>query len=241
MEREHFFSEDSLREQEYSTNLGALVSVVGHDMRNFLGVLKASIYNLKSKTAQQDDWYSHIDNMEKKIASSEKMLDSISKFSTIPFNNKDGVDLADVVDKAIAACREREGFHKMTCRVKDIGSKENRLKIKGDRMLLLQFFIHLFLNSCEALPDKKNGTIFVSSDLDLGRNVCRIQVEDDCGGMSEDVLSGVRNDCFFSTKKGPCGLGIATCRYIAGLHGGALSFRSRKGVGTKVTLELPSE
>ncbi|HEY0557357.1 MAG TPA: ATP-binding protein [Thermoanaerobaculia bacterium] len=47
-------------------------------------------------------------------------------------------------------------------------------------------------------------------------------------------------ELFYSTRKGGTGLGLAIAERIARTHGGRLGIRSTKGVGTRVTLELPA-
>ncbi|MFL6261485.1 MAG: two-component system sensor histidine kinase NtrB [Thermoanaerobaculia bacterium] len=47
-------------------------------------------------------------------------------------------------------------------------------------------------------------------------------------------------DLFYSTRKGGTGLGLAIAERIASAHGGRLTVRSTKGLGTTVAVELPA-
>ena len=86
------------------------------------------------------------------------------------------------------------------------------------------------------------GNIYVLGEHS-GTNY-RIQVLDNGRGMPEAALRHL-TDAFYRVDKsrsraqGGAGLGLTLCSRILELHGGTISFASREGRGTCVTVELP--
>jgi len=69
-------------------------------------------------------------------------------------------------------------------------------------------------------------------------------VEDSGVGMSEEDLRRVGEPYFqarasYDRRHGGTGLGLSIVKGLVRLHGGELSFRSRVGEGTRVTVRLP--
>ncbi len=77
----------------------------------------------------------------------------------------------------------------------------------------------------------------------LGEGIYRIGVRDDGCGMEEEELSRITEAFYMvdkarSRKQHGAGLGLALAERIAGIHKSRLTFRSRKGMGTEVSLEV---
>lgn len=110
----------------------------------------------------------------------------------------------------------------------------------GDREKLKQLLINLITN---AVNYSDEGSMI---DININKNGNRllIKVSDTGWGIPiEDIPHLTKK--FFRGKHGiktkGTGLGLALCKEIARLHGGDISFTSRLGRGTIVTVELPFE
>jgi signal transduction histidine kinase len=66
-----------------------------------------------------------------------------------------------------------------------------------------------------------------------------LKIRDEGVGMSADVLKRVGTP-WFTTRKEGTGLGIANCQRLVGSAGGRLRIESEPGVGTTVTILLPT-
>ena len=87
----------------------------------------------------------------------------------------------------------------------------------------------------------KDGNIFVTGERAEGEY--RIRVLDNGRGMPPEALSRLteafyRVDKSRSRAQGGAGLGLTLCREILDLHEGTMSFESREGNGTCVTITL---
>lgn len=119
----------------------------------------------------------------------------------------------------------------------DMRLSPGELVIEGNFQRLEQVLINVIQNACQALPDPDRG-ITVTSCASDGQAV--VTVADEGEGISSDNIGRVM-DPFFTTKreKGGTGLGLAVSSTIVHDLGGSISFESREGRGTTVTLCFP--
>jgi signal transduction histidine kinase len=76
------------------------------------------------------------------------------------------------------------------------------------------------------------------------KSLIKIIIEDEGIGISEEELKMIENKEMFSTpgtmKEFGTGLGLLLSRDFITINQGSLQIRSKKGIGTAVTIELPS-
>jgi signal transduction histidine kinase len=116
--------------------------------------------------------------------------------------------------------------------------------VMGNRGKLQQVLVNLVLNAKDALQDKADGRVTIST-LRSPKGVL-LTVEDDGTGMPADVLRKIY-DPFFTTKNSPkdgqrkgTGLGLAVTYGIVQEHAGTIDVSSRVGHGTIFRMELPA-
>jgi len=109
--------------------------------------------------------------------------------------------------------------------------------IFADEKQLRQALLNLLLNAEEAM-DKDRKRVRVSTGISGGRPFVRVQ-DNGRGIPPADRRQIFR--LFFTTRRNGSGLGLPIVRQIVRNHGGTISIRSRQGMGTTVTVTLPSE
>ncbi|BDG01325.1 transporter substrate-binding domain-containing protein [Anaeromyxobacter oryzae] len=111
--------------------------------------------------------------------------------------------------------------------------------VRGNTQRIEQVVVNLVLNACEALPAPERG-VSVTTGADPARGVW-VRVADEGVGIAPEHLPRLA-DPFFTTKResGGTGLGLSVSAGIVKEHGGTLTFESRVGEGTAVTLTLPA-
>ncbi len=116
---------------------------------------------------------------------------------------------------------------------------ENLPFLKGNFQRFEQVMINLIQNACQALPNNRRG-IFVSTSHDEVKTSIVVEVEDEGTGIPSEMLSHI-TDPFFTTKSdsGGLGLGLSISSRIVREHGGALTFTSEPGRGTRAKIVLP--
>jgi PAS domain S-box-containing protein len=108
-----------------------------------------------------------------------------------------------------------------------------------DRVHLEQVLLNLLQNACQSLPDRRKG-VSIATRHDEASGVIRIEVGDEGIGIPEENLPRL-TDPFFTTRRsqGGTGLGLSVSSRIVEEYHGSMSFRSRVGQGTVVTVCLP--
>ena len=109
-----------------------------------------------------------------------------------------------------------------------------------DPDLFRSVLVNLLDNARKALPD--GGNIYVLGDQT--QDGYRVRVLDNGRGMPEEAIRHLteafyRVDKARSRAQGGAGLGLTLCSRIIDLHNGTISFASREGNGTCVTIILP--
>ena len=142
------------------------------------------------------------------------------------------VDLADIIDKVINTLTPEIAPRGIAIHT-ELDEKQPELSADGDQ--LFQALYNLIRNAYQSIPGSDGG-IFIATDHSDAE--VRIVISDTGSGISHEVM-GSMYEPFRSTKKKGNGLGLLIVRRIIKDHGGSLSFFSKEGTGTTVTITLP--
>lgn len=108
-------------------------------------------------------------------------------------------------------------------------------RVDADRMR--QVLINLLRNAADAV-DARAGKVIVRTCQ--GGEKAWIEVEDNGGGIPEEVAARIFEPFFTTKGDRGLGLGLDISRSIVAAHGGSLTFRRREGGGTVFRVELPA-
>lgn len=128
---------------------------------------------------------------------------------------------------------ERAGLTFMTPDMRE------RIEVQADRRALKQIALNLLSNAIKATPS--GGRILLSLHAEDGDLI--LCVSDTGRGILPEELNRLGRP--FEQAGSPeqkasgAGLGLSLVKALAGLHGGAMSIRSRPWEGTEVTVRLP--
>ncbi len=240
--------ESQLRQAQKMEAVGQLAGGVAHDFNNLLQVITG--YGGMAMETLPEDAEAR-GKLKEVVSAGDRAADLVRQL--LAFSRNRGISLQPLsVEELISSHLE------MLERIigEDIELSfswgEDLPAIRGDRGMLEQVLINLFLNARDAMPD--GGTIRVSAETDRldvedcsvypwaepGRYVT-VCVEDTGLGMSPDTLERIFEP-FFTTKGqgGGTGLGLSTVYGIVKQHGGIITASSVQGEGTVFRLLLPS-
>ena len=105
---------------------------------------------------------------------------------------------------------------------------------------LTQVLVNVVSNSAQAVAARgpaKKGKVSIVARTEGG--MLELTVRDDGVGMPPEILKRVGTP-FFTTREAGTGLGIAQCQRLVGTAGGRIRIDSEQGIGTSVTITLPT-
>lgn len=142
------------------------------------------------------------------------------------------VDLADVLNDTADRLRPKA----KNCGVTLLTATESTV-VNGDGTLLSMLFYNLTENAVKACDE---GGVVKLCCTDK-----TVTVKDNGKGMTPEQLSHItepfyRTDRSRSRAEGGAGLGLALCKQIALSHNASISFESRLGEGTEITVSFTS-
>ena len=109
------------------------------------------------------------------------------------------------------------------------------MDIMGDRVLLEQAFVNIFLNAVDAFEGGE-GEVFVKYSVSGGDAL--VEISDTGKGIPEENLTKVF-DPFFTTKETGTGLGLSVAHHIMEIWGGSIAVESTLGEGSTFVLIFP--
>ncbi len=206
---------------------------VAHEIRNPLTPMKLSAQHLQRAWR---DRASHIGEIIEKVTrtlidqidSLSRISDEFSRFGRMPRRTMAEVDVAHLLEEAVALFRTHEEIHF------DLRIAPALPVVLGDREELARALTNLLRNSVQAISER--GLILVAASVESGR--VRILIEDNGCGIPAELLQRIFEPNF-STKTEGMGLGLAIVKKILDDTGGSIRIESEPGRGTRVHIELP--
>ncbi|NMD07584.1 MAG: HAMP domain-containing histidine kinase [Phyllobacteriaceae bacterium] len=235
-------AQDEIISKGKMAQLGQLVAMVAHEIRNPLGGIRTAAFLLRRKLAAANiDHDSILGRVESGIARCDNIITQLLDFSR---SSKPSVELI-VLDDWMEKILEEEASSipaavNITCNLGLGGAS-----CEFDSQRLRRAIINLVSNAYEAMMDSNKvlsncvgGVPSISiTTRKTGRGV-EIEIEDNGPGMTADVLARIREP-LFTTKSFGTGLGVPAVEKIAELHGGGLDVATVVGRGTRFTLWMP--
>ena len=230
--------EGKLVQAERLAALGLLAASVGHEIRQPLSYVAASLDVLERELADltlQESAATSLSNIRtgtKRIAEIVASLDLLASrrdHTVAPLDVRLPLQAAlDLCASELAACVHVEKV------LPDLPL------VLGDESALCQVFANLLLNAAQAPLADGAATHAVTVTADVVGNQVRVSVVDDGAGIPVDVREHIFDPFFTTKEKGRgTGLGLFISRGIVQAHGGRLELVSEVGRGTRVEVYLP--
>ena len=216
------------------SDIGMLAATVAHELRNPLATIRAAIFNIKRKS-RDPLIEGHLENMEKKIVESNRIINDLLFYSRIRLPKFEPVKLCAIMEECVGLSQER--FKGYRVKLHKVCKIAKGTVIQADAVQLKELCHNILDNAYESLANKR-GTIEVKAALASRKGFISIRVKDNGVGMSAESLKRILEP-FFTTKVRGTGLGFSICNQIVRLHNGTMNVASKEGKGTTVTVTLP--
>ncbi|HOX13618.1 MAG TPA: ATP-binding protein [Spirochaetales bacterium] len=222
---------DRLRNERLST-LGKFSSMILHDIRNPLSMLKGLLQLMILNLHEPEKLEGHVRNALAETARLENLASEFLDYSRGEIRLNLGVTTAAWLFKRVEeSVRERfrtSGLSVVTdCRLEDA------LLLDGER--ILRALLNVADNARKAMSP--GGVLTLRAYPQQDANV--FVLEDTGEGMSPEVLAHIFEPFYSSSKAGGTGLGMLIVKNVVEAHGGTVEVESEPGKGTRVRLSIP--
>ena len=215
------------------------ISSVSHELRTPLTSIKGWAITLQAPEIQKsEDMMSQglkiIEDEGDRLSMMVEDLLDFSRLSSSSFKyDKEKLDIVELSKQVHTQLFPRTqsqniGFNFITV--------YKEIPVFADKNRMKEVLINIIDNAIKFTPE--NGQIDLIIDQEVG-NVL-ITVKDNGEGIKEDEIAFVASKFYKgSSSKSQTGLGLSICEEIAKAHGGKLVIKSKYGVGTSVTVQIP--
>jgi signal transduction histidine kinase len=225
-------------QRERLSSLGRLSTVVAHEIRNPLMIIRTALRTLKQGTGHSPEVDSAIADIDEEVTRLNRIVTEVLDFARPIKFDLAPVDLNSLCEDAVRAVGSEEPG--VAARL-DLDRHVGQIVTDGERVRLALVNVltnarHAVLARSDRLADSARAIELTTRNATPGR-VC-VEVRDHGVGIASDDLSRVF-DPFFTTRRTGTGLGLAITRRIIEGLGGTITVTSRPGQGTDVRIELP--
>jgi signal transduction histidine kinase len=231
--RDHATIERQLRElaaaqreivqQEKLAAIGRVAAGVAHEVRNPLGVIRASASMVQESFEENEDPFRACEFICEEIDRLNSLITALLTFSRPTELKRKTISIQGMVERALMLASDDLQSRHIELRREDPPSLP---ELSADPDLVSQVVYGLVSNASESLGD--GGCIAVRTAGVPG--ALRVEVADSGPGVESDVAPHVFEP-FFTTKATGTGLGLPMAERITHAHGGRLEIVQGAGAG----------
>jgi len=245
--RQHEMQMELVRQQRFHKEkmaaVGSLAAVVAHEINNPLAAIVGAAQSMSDlRDVHVSGNVQYVQQAEVILAQARRVMNitrQISEFSMPQSAEPELLDLNNLVRSTAKFISFDRRFGSIDM-VLNLDPQLPAVYAVGDH--ITQVIMNLFINAADAAEgrsDPKPRIVISTKRCDEG---AMVTVTDNGTGMDKATLSRVFEE-YFTTKslgKGS-GIGMAVSKSLIESGGGAISIESELGIGTTVTIQLPTE
>lgn len=227
-------------QRERLSSLGRLSTVVAHEIRNPLMIIKAALRTLRRETASLEDIRGAVEDIDEEVTRLNRLVTEVLDFARPIRFHYGPVDLNRLCRDAAAAAAAEAGDGPPVALV--LAPEIGDIVTDGERLRLA--LVNVLTNARQAVEAARSGAAapndppIVLETAVTNPGQIAIAVRDRGVGIPPEDLDRVFEP-FFTTKRTGSGLGLAIARNIIEGLGGSITAASRPGEGTEIRIALP--
>jgi signal transduction histidine kinase len=219
-----------MSQKERLTALGRLSTVIAHEVRNPLMIIKSALHSLRQPEVAPEVMSEAINDIDEEVVRLNRIVNEVLDFARPIRFELLRVDVNSLCrESASAALASGPGAPIAL----DLDSTLTTMTTDPGRLRIA--LVNLLVNARHAVHGN-GGHVTLGSRS--GPESVRISVADDGTGIAGPDLAKVF-DPYFTTKRGGTGLGLPIAKNIVEGLGGTLTVASTPGKGTDITIDLP--
>jgi signal transduction histidine kinase len=211
--------------------VGEMSSLIAHEVRTPLGILRSSAQMLRRETGLSDEARELMGFIESETERLNRLVSTMLDSARPRAPRFSAIDLHALIGRsvgllAVQATRKAVNFSQALEAADPM--------IEADAEQLTQVFLNLVLNAVQIVP--QGGAVHIST-ADFG-DAIDIRVADDGPGIAPEEREQVF-EAFFSRREGGVGLGLAVVQQIILTHGGGIVAGESPLGGACFNIRLP--
>jgi signal transduction histidine kinase len=224
-----------MSQKERLSSLGRLSTVIAHEVRNPLMIIKAALHTLRQAGVSADAVREAAADIDGEVRRLNRIVDEVLDFARPIRFELAPADINAVCRESAAAAQAAPGAALQL----DLDASLPVVTTDAERLRVA--LINLIVNARHAVEDAsgfepQRPGVFVSTRT--GRDRITIRIADRGIGIDQSQLPRVF-DPFFTTRRGGTGLGLPIAKNIVEGLGGRITVSSAPGQGTDIGIELP--
>jgi two-component system, NtrC family, sensor histidine kinase HydH len=236
---------ERVKERDRLAALGEMAAGLAHEIRNPLGAIKGAAQLLMPQGNAATSETETKELLEIIVEEANRLNNVVTRFLDYARAERPGREHAGAIDLNVVVRRVTQ----MVQQSDEAKNIELRLrideflpKVAADPEAILQVFLNLAMNACQAMPTGGSLEIITTrrrrSRLGYGQ-FAEVRFRDTGVGIARDKLKKLFIP-FYTTKTRGTGLGLAISHRIVNQHAGTIEVRSSPGQGSTFSVFLPA-
>ena len=241
--RELEAAQKELVSKEKLAVMGTLSAMVSHEIRNPLGTIRNTIFNIKQLISKENYALEpELDRIERNVVRCDHIIEELLDFTRLQEKNFEPINIDPWLNELIDEQSIPETMIVTT-------HLKSQAVIYVDNESFRRAVINVIQNGIQAMTKVKPGkkseqseqkymNLVVESRVDQDR--VEVVIADNGEGIPQTDLEKIYEP-LYSTKSFGVGLGLSIVKGIMEQHLGGIDIDSQVGIGTKVILWLPTK
>lgn len=223
---------DQLIRADRLAAMGELTAGVAHEVRNPLGIIRASVQLVEDSGCDRDRIVEATGVIKQEIDRLDRVIKALLDFGRPSKPQMRPTHMKEVLEDVALFTRRFASQSNVNI---ELVLPEELPLVRADPDQLKQVFVNLISNAVQAM-EMTGGTITVRAEAD--ESFVSVIVEDTGPGIEGEDLKKIF-DPFYSTRDAGTGLGLTMVHRIVDEHDGHIEVASEPGVGASFAVSFP--
>ncbi len=215
---------------------GEVAAEIGHELKNFLGVVYGNISLLELQLQK-----GAAEMYPKYMAAITTNLEKMKRFTTELMReaklsgDQETIAVNTHLRELVDFMRPQKRFTGVNI---ELLIPEEEIAFDTDPLLFQQLMYNIVNNAADACKDSPNPNIAIVLSMNSVSSTFSVSVRDNGSGIDPALLKKAFNTRF-TTKEDGHGFGLIVCRRIIDSHNGTIDVQSAPGEGATITITFP--